>query len=122
MAHHKAKRFILVCEHEIWLQIYPSIGDPIWCVKCQDYQAVGPAEAHKAITVEEGWISRPTNRGYEGECIWVDNCGHKDTHWNWYRLRDKMDKHIMREHTKSRFSPTIVIVTKPIHANDPPPF
>jgi hypothetical protein len=118
----KPKAFILVCEHEIWLKIYPSIGDPMWCARCQEYRAVGPAEAAGAVTVEDGWISRPTRKGYKGECIWVENCGHIERDWNWFQLRNKMDRHIMRDHTKSRFSPTLVIVTQPLPRNSPPPF
>lgn len=119
----KARKFILECDHYLWLIIYPNVGEVLWCPYCQDERVVGNPAVKVARTVEDGWVSQPTGRGgFNGQCIWVENCEYKASDRNWYKLRDKMETHIMRDHTRSRFSPTIEIVTKPLSKDTKPPF
>lgn len=117
----KWHRIILDCEHERWFITPPDPGEELWCPACHEYRAVGPAEAKAARVVHpDGWISQPSGGGFIGTCFYTDApCDYTARERNFYKLRDRMHAHHMRDHERSRFAPQFETVAIPLPTRPP---
>lgn len=127
MNEQKPRRVRLECGHELWLKRpVPRKGELCYCFKCADYVNVGPA-AHRFVTTyypDYEWkCSGKRGEGFTGECL-VDGCAYTDRErYDWYALRDKMETHHLRAHTKSGLLATMKIVPIPLPKTETePPF
>jgi hypothetical protein len=116
-------RVELGCTHERWFipAALPHAGERIWCPRCERYETVGPEGVEFGRSYQEEFWSEPFRTGYRGGCLF-DGCGFVSTGkvTNWFRLREIMHAHYMREHT--RFGATVFAIVDRLPKNSPPPF
>ncbi len=77
----------------------PDVNELQYCYRCGEYSVTAPAKAvDMTISYYDGWRSTPIgHRRYQGDCL-HNGCAYEHREHNWYRLRDHMERHILREH------------------------
>lgn len=126
-----ARPFELECGHKIYFSIPPSVGDPVLCRKCGNYEQVGPVMVTTNKTYHGHWITTPTGSKRQtllAQCLGKNNdgmCHFTMRNKSFYFLREQFELHYLLEHANSSLDwaeMPIPEMTKPLPKGSPAPF
>ena len=122
----KPKHVRLECGHDLWIKTNPPRkGELMFCYKCDTYTNVGPTASRMGRTYypDYDWACEGTKEGFTAWCL-TEGCRYpkQSERYDWYKLRDRMHIHHLREHSHSSLisAAKVVPIPEKILDNEPP--
>jgi len=121
----KRVKVVLDCGCDRWFTpgLIPDNADDIWCSKHERYERATASAVQGTTLVDDYWCTSLGRGRFSGDCA-IDGCSYQESSvFGYWQLTHIMYTHHMREHVKSRFSPTFTVTERTrLPRNAPPPF